>query len=196
MNKNLWLNLMMVILVAGLFMTVSCAKKTVAPETATVEDQSGADSDAKAKADADARAEAERIKAQQLKEQMEKEQAMKQAKIAAAKNRFLNQNIHFEYDSSALTSMAKMILKEKAAWMAANAYVSVVIQGHCDDRGTIEYNLALGERRASAVKKYLLDLGVSGSRMETVSFGEERPLDSRQTEDAWRKNRRAQFVLK
>ena len=183
---------MMAILVAGLFMTVSCAKKTVVSEPAMVEDQSQAEADAKAKADA----EAEKIKAQEMAEQMAKEQAEKEAKIAAAKARFLNQNIHFEYDSSALTSMAKMILKEKAAWLEANSGVSITIEGHCDDRGTTEYNLALGERRATAVKKYLSDLGVSGSRMTTVSYGEERPLDPAQTEEAWRKNRRAQFVLK
>ncbi|WP_022668215.1 peptidoglycan-associated lipoprotein Pal [Desulfospira joergensenii] len=196
MNKKLWLHLMMAILVAGLFMTISCAKKQVVSESAMVEDQSMTDADAKAKAEADAKAEAERIKAQELQEQMEKEQAMKEAKIAAAKARFLNQNIHFEYDSSALTSMAKMILKEKAAWLEANPSVSVTIQGHCDDRGTTEYNLALGERRASAVKNFLSDLGVPKSRLNTVSYGEERPLDPAQTEEAWRKNRRAQFVLK
>jgi peptidoglycan-associated lipoprotein len=181
MKRNLWMNLMMAVLVAGLFMTVSCAQKTVVSDSSTIEDQEAAK-----------RAEAERIKAQELEEKMAQERA---AKIAAAKSRFVNQNIHFEFDSAELSTMAKMLLKEKAEWLSANAGASVTIQGHCDDRGTTVYNLALGERRAMAVKNYLVDLGVSASRLEKVSFGEEKPLDTSKTEEAYRKNRRAQFVL-
>lgn len=185
MNKRVWMNLVMAILVAGLFLTVSCAQKTVVSEPTTIEDQEAAK-----------KAEAERIRQQELQEQMAKEKALQEAKIAAAKQRFLNQNIHFEYDSSALTSMAKMILKEKAAWLNENPNAAVTIQGHCDERGTTEYNLALGERRAIAAQNYLVDLGISSSRLSTVSFGEERPLDPANNESAWRKNRRAQFVLR
>ena len=194
MNKKVLMNLMMAMVVAGLVLTVSCAKKEVVTDATSVEDtKSDAD---QAALDAKARAEQERIKAQQLKEQAEAAAALKAAKLAAAKSRFLNQNIHFEYDSAALSSMAKMLLKEKAAWLADNPYVAVRIEGHCDERGTTEYNLGLGERRAAAVKYYLSDLGVAMSRMDTVSFGEERPLDMGQSEAAYRKNRRAQFVLK
>lgn len=187
MKRNLWMNLMMAVLVAGLFMTVSCAQKTVEVENTTVEDKSKAD------AEEAARLEAERIKAQELEDKMARE---KEAKIAAAKNRFLNQNIHFEYDSAELSSMAKMILKEKAEWLGANPGASVMIEGHCDERGTTVYNLALGERRAQACKNYLADLGVSSSRLSMVSYGEEKPLDPGKTEEAYRKNRRAQFVIK
>ena len=191
MKRKLWMNLMMAVLVAGLFMTVSCAQKTVVSEPTTIEDKAKAD--AEAEAAEKARLEAERIKAQELEEKMAQEKA---AKIAAARNRFVNQNIHFEYDSAELSSMAKMLLKEKAEWLRANPSVRVTIEGHCDERGTTEYNLALGERRAMAAKDYLVDLGISAGRLDMVSFGEEKPLDDGMTEEAYRKNRRAQFVIK
>jgi peptidoglycan-associated lipoprotein len=194
MNRKLWINLMAAMLVAGLFMTVSCAKKTVVADGTTIEDQAKVQAEADAKAKA--LAEQERIKAQELKDQMANEQALNEAKILAAKNRFSNQNIHFEFDSAQLSSMAKLLIKEKAEWLGTNSGVAVVIEGHCDDRGTTDYNIALGERRAIAVKNYLVNLGISGSRLTTVSFGEERPLDSGTSEAAYRKNRRAQFVIK
>ena len=192
MNKKLWINLMVAIMVAGLFMTVSCAKKTIVAEPTTIEDQAKVEADAKAQA----QAEQERIKAQELQDQMAKDQALKEAKILAAKNRFSNQNIHFDFDSAQLSSMAKLLIKEKAEWLGSNSGVAAVIEGHCDERGTTDYNIALGERRAIAVKNYLVNLGISGSRLTTVSFGEEKPLDSGTSEAAYRKNRRAQFVIK
>ncbi|MBU0969018.1 MAG: peptidoglycan-associated lipoprotein Pal [Proteobacteria bacterium] len=187
MNKKVWTNLMVAMLVLGLFMTVSCAKKTVVSDGTAIEDQ--------ARLDAEAAAERERIKAQELEEQMAREKALAEAKIAAARAQFENQNIHFDFDSAELSPMAKTLLKEKADWLNANPGVSVVVEGHCDDRGTTEYNIALGEKRALAAKNYLVDLGISESRLSTVSFGEERPLDSASTEEAYSKNRRAQFVL-
>lgn len=190
MKKRVWINLVMAVLVAGLFFTVSCAKKTVVSDATTIEDQD------KLNAEAKARAEAERIKAQELADQMAKEKAMMEAKAMAAKNRFENQDIHFEFDSSELSSMAKTLLKEKADWLKEYSSVSISIEGHCDERGTTEYNLALGERRASAAKAYLVDLGISGSRLNTISYGEEKPLDMGNNETAWAKNRRAHCVIK
>lgn len=192
MNKKLWMNLIVAILMLGLFMTVSCAKKTIVSEPTTIEDQATAETEATA----EALAEQERIKAAELQDQMIKEQALKEAKLLAAKNRFSNQNIHFDFDSAQLSSMAKMLLKEKAEWLSANSVVSATIEGHCDERGTTDYNIALGERRAIAAKNYLLNLGISESRLTIVSFGEEKPLDSGTSEEAFRKNRRAQFVIK
>ncbi len=142
---------------------------------------------------AEAKAKTE-AKAQRI-DQMAKEKELKEAKMLAAKREFEDQDIHFEYDSSKLSSMAKMLLKEKATWLKANYSASVIIEGHCDNRGTTEYNLALGERRASEVKAYLINLGVSATRLDTISYGEEQPLDSRQTEQAFRKNRRAHFAI-
>jgi len=194
MNRKLWINLMAAMLVAGLFMTVSCAKKTVVSDGTAIEDQAKMEAEADAKAKA--LAEQERTKAQELKDQMAKDQALKEAKILAAKNRFGNQNIHFEFDSAQLSSMAKLLIKEKAEWLSTNSGVAAVIEGHCDERGTTDYNIALGERRAIAVKNYLVNLGISGSRLTTVSFGEEKPLDPGTSEEAYRQNRRAQFVIK
>ena len=103
--------------------------------------------------------------------------------------------IHDAYDSSELGSTAKATLQANAAWLGANSGYNIMIEGHCDERGTIEYNLALGERRATAVRDYLASLGVSPSRMRIVSFGEERPADPGHTEAAWAKNRRGIFVI-
>lgn len=187
MNKKLWMHVVMAILVAGLFMTASCAKKTVVSDATSIEDQ------AKAEAEAAARqAEEERIRQQALQDEAARKEAMTQA----ARSRFLDAHIHFAFDRSDLSDTAKELLKEKAEWLKANQGASVIIEGHCDERGTTEYNLALGERRARAVKEYLQDLGVGGFRMSTISYGEERPLDPRQNEAAYSKNRRAQFVLK
>ncbi len=196
MNKKLWINVVMAILVAGLFLTVSCAKKTVVSDATTIEDHAGAEDQAAAEAEAQRKAEAERIRQQELEAGAAGEKAIEQARQQAAKTRFLHQNIHFAFDSSELSSEAKDLVKEKAQWLKQNQNVSVTIEGHCDERGTTEYNLALGERRANAVKNYLRDLGIGAFRLDTVSFGEERPLDPGQTEAAYAKNRRAQFVLK
>lgn len=112
-----------------------------------------------------------------------------------ARDRFIYDNIHFGYDSSALSLEAQSILREKAAWLRNNPGTTVIIEGHCDERGTTEYNLALGDRRAESVRSFLVNLGISAGRMTTVSYGEERPLDPGHNEAAWAKNRRAQFVL-
>jgi len=108
---------------------------------------------------------------------------------------FENEDIYFAYDSSALTPQAQDILRNKAAFMKAKSNVKVTIEGHCDDRGTNEYNLALGEARARSAKAFLVDLGIPAARLATISYGEERPLAKGQSEDAWAKNRRAHFVI-
>jgi peptidoglycan-associated lipoprotein len=90
---------------------------------------------------------------------------------------------------------AMEVLKEKAAFMRDNPGITVMIEGHCDERGTNEYNLALGDRRANSAKTYLTDLGIQGSRMTTVSYGEEQPVDSGHGEEAWARNRRGHFVI-
>ena len=87
-------------------------------------------------------------------------------------------------------------LKNNAEWLNQNRTISAMIEGHCDERGTSEYNMALGEKRAETTKSFLVRAGVAASRLETVSFGEERPFDSGHTEAAWSKNRRAHFVVK
>jgi peptidoglycan-associated lipoprotein len=87
------------------------------------------------------------------------------------------------------------ILKENAALLHKYPKVKIQIEGHCDERGTNEYNLALGERRANSTRNYLISLGISPDRISTISYGEERPLDPGHNEEAWAKNRRAHFVI-
>jgi peptidoglycan-associated lipoprotein len=98
--------------------------------------------------------------------------------------------VYFAYDKSDITPEARKILEAQAGWMQKNANVTVTIEGHCDERGTREYNLALGERRANAVKKVLIALGVPANRVSTISYGKERPAVVGSTEAAWAQNRR------
>ena len=105
------------------------------------------------------------------------------------------QDIHFAFDDYSLTDQAKVILEKNATWMKNNPNAKVQIEGHCDERGTNEYNIALGERRANSAKKYLIKLGVQEDRLSTVSYGEERPLDPGHNEEAWAKNRRDHFAI-
>ncbi len=114
---------------------------------------------------------------------------------ANARSRLENEDIRFEFDKYDILPAAADILDAKARYLKSNSATRVRIEGHCDERGSNEYNLALGERRAYAAKKYLINAGVDPVTLETVSYGEERPLDPRQNEDAWAKNRRDHFVI-
>jgi len=102
--------------------------------------------------------------------------------------------INFDFDQFSLSSTAKAVLAENARQLLENPEVSVRIEGHCDERGTVEYNLALGERRAMVTRDYLTNYGISPNRITVLSYGKERPLDSRHAPDAWDKNRRAEFL--
>jgi len=102
--------------------------------------------------------------------------------------------VFFATNESVLTTASRETLRKQAAWMRENSEVTVVIEGHADERGTREYNLALGERRANAAKDYLMTYGVSSSRMSVLSYGKERPVDSGSTPLAWSKNRRSVTV--
>jgi len=104
-------------------------------------------------------------------------------------------DILFDFDSFELSPAAKKILADKAAYLKGRPGMKVLIEGHCDERGTSEYNLALGERRARAALEYLVFLGIDAKRLSSVSYGEERPVDPGHNEEAWAKNRRAHFVV-
>ena len=104
-------------------------------------------------------------------------------------------DINFDFDSSIIRPDAREILKVNADFLLKNRISSIVIEGHCDERGTAEYNMALGQRRAQETKKYLVNLGIKESTIRTISYGEERPLDPGNTEEAWAKNRRAHFLI-
>lgn len=98
--------------------------------------------------------------------------------------------VFFGFDKFDLDAEARTVMERQAFWMRRNPSVTVTIEGHADERGTREYNIALGERRASAVRDYLVTLGIDGSRVQTISYGKERPVDGRHDEEAWAKNRR------
>ena len=105
-------------------------------------------------------------------------------------------DIFFDFDSAALSAESEEQLKQNATWMHNHALVNVTVEGHCDARGTDEYNMALGQRRADAARDYLVRIGVSAGRLSTVSFGKEKPFDQANSEEAWAKNRRDHFVTK
>jgi peptidoglycan-associated lipoprotein len=105
-------------------------------------------------------------------------------------------DIFFEYDKADLTADSKTVLEENARWLRQFADAGVIIEGHCDERGTEEYNLALGDRRAQATKDYLVQLGVAPERLEVISYGEEKPFSPGHDETSWAQNRRAHFVAR
>ena len=104
-------------------------------------------------------------------------------------------DIHFDYNSSVIRNDARSTLEKIAQWIKGRRKGALMVEGHCDERGSKEYNLALGEQRALAVRKYLVGLGVDAERVYTVSYGEEKPIESGRAEEAWAKNRRAHFLV-
>ncbi len=124
---------------------------------------------------------------------MNKSAALKQERLLAEAAAF--SDIFFAFDQYDLNTEARNMLEKLASWLSANNGWEATIEGHCDDRGTTEYNLALGERRAQAAKIYLTNLGIEESRISTISYGEEMPLDPANNETAWAKNRRDHFVI-
>jgi len=107
----------------------------------------------------------------------------------------LLKDIHFDFDKYDVRREDEGVLKENAAFLKKNPTWKIQIEGHCDERGTVEYNLALGERRANNTKRYLVSLGIGSNRISTISYGKERPLDPGHHEEAWAKNRRAHIVV-
>lgn len=107
----------------------------------------------------------------------------------------VTQPVYFDFDDYTLNGYSQESLTRLSEFLQNNSSAVVQIEGHCDERGSIEYNLALGQRRAQSVKNYLTDLGIDPSRLPTMSYGEERPAVSGSDESAWEKNRRAEFVL-
>jgi peptidoglycan-associated lipoprotein len=175
MKKRVLLNLIMALFVAGLFLTVSCAQKTV---TTT---ESGQETTEQGTASSDSSAETN---------------PLKPVATGDPDIDFKNLDIYFDFDSSALTDEAQTLLQSKAAYLKEKGNVNVIIEGHCDERGTTEYNLALGERRAKAAMDFLIDLGIAADRLSIISYGEEQPADPGHNKDAWERNRRGHFDLK
>ena len=208
-------SIFILILCLGLFL-VGCPKKTVkfsreqpsaqkSEEARRLEAEQAAKEARKAK---EAR-EAQEAKERELARIKEEEAKLAQGReleksLVAKKDRGIEgevfeskllKDIYFDYDKYEIRREDEEILRENAAFLKKNPKMKIQIEGHCDERGTAEYNLALGERRANSTKKYLVSLGITSDRISTISYGEERPLDPRNNEEAWAKNRRAHIVV-
>ena len=170
MQKKRWIYWAMLFVIPGLMFTVSCQKKLVDATPEPV-----------------------------VQEEVVEEVVVKEEVVVApapmTPDVVMQEDIYFEFDKSTLTPAAQDNLLQKAEWLRENADATVTIEGHCDDRGTNEYNLALGDRRAESAKAFIVDLGIDASRLTTISYGEERPVDPRNNEEAWAKNRRDHFVV-
>ncbi len=126
--------------------------------------------------------------------QKEREAALREKALAEREaSRF--KDINFEFDKFNLKPEARETLRRHADWLLEHTGFDVIIEGHCDERGTSEYNLALGERRAASAMKYVVNLGVDKKRLTTISYGEELPLNAGHNEESWARNRRAHFVV-
>ncbi len=175
--------LLVMLFVLTLF-AAGCAKKPVADDAAVTEQPTEV-------------AVIEQQPAAVVEQQVDEAAAARRAAKAAASaaKRAANNlvRVYFDFDQYTLTASAKDQLMSNAMLLKSAPAVKIQIEGHCDERGSDEYNLALGEKRALATKNYLVSLGISANRMSVISYGEEVPLDSANTEAAWAKNRRAEF---
>ncbi len=183
------LSIFVVILCLGIILS-ACTQKAVVKEEPSAKgaELSQPGQDAK---------EAERIREEAVKKEFEKSLvAQKTPGIEGVvlESKMLK-DIHFDFDRYNVRVGEAEILRENSALLKKYPGMKLQIEGHCDERGTGEYNLALGERRANSVKKYLASLGVEPGRISTISYGEERPFDQGHNEEAWAKNRRAHFVI-
>jgi len=189
--------LVFAVVVAAPVYISACASNKAQKQGAVGESEQTADEKAKAKAKEEAEAAAqEKAKAEELSRQSMEEQAKQ--KEEAMSPAFIEKlkTIHFDYDKAEIKPEDRENLANNAETIKAHPTVHVVIEGHCDERGTDEYNLALGERRARTAKKYLVSLGVNESNLSTMSYGVEKPVDPGHNEEAWAKNRRAEFTQK
>jgi peptidoglycan-associated lipoprotein len=187
--------LLVLILCLGLVIT-GCPKKTVLKEEPTVKKAE----EPVAEREKAAKAEAERAaKEKELAKEKEFEKSLVAKKEPGITGEVFEskmlKDIHFDFDKYDIRPGDAEILKENAALLMKNPSVKIQIEGHCDERGTVEYNLALGERRANSAKRYLISLGLTVNRISTISYGKEKPLDPGHNEEAWAKNRRDHFIV-
>lgn len=173
------------LMIAMMLVTVSCQKQQTQSTSPDTPDVEVAETIAQEETAGQEVIDQEAIEAENVRREQERLRSI-----------FISENIYFDFDDASLTAMAQEVLRNKAVWMQNNAEAGAIIEGHCDARGTAEYNLALGDRRAQGVKSFLVDLGIASNRLTTISYGEEMPVDPRDDEEAWSKNRRAQFTIK
>jgi len=198
------------ILILGLAFSLGCAKKVISseavgyppakPEPKTAEARPEAKPEA-ASPDTAALQRERKLREETLREEALRQKALQEeaarrealAREAALKATKL-EAVYFDFDQWGIREDQKKTMIRNSEWLKANPDVKIRLEGHCDERGTAEYNLALGQKRAEAAKTFLEGLGILGQRMSTLSYGEERPLDPGHNEEAWAKNRRVDFV--
>lgn len=174
--------LLAVIMMVSTLVFVGCPKKAEVTTTPEVQKE-------EPKAPDQAAQQAEEAKRRAEEEARAKAEAEERERAAAGLK-----PIYFDFDKSFIRDDARSVMKANADWLKANPKAKVKIEGNCDERGTIEYNQALGQRRAAAAKKYLTDLGISAKRISVISYGKEKPVCTASTEDCWEKNRRDDLV--
>lgn len=192
MQKKIWIRIALVLVIPAMLFTTACAKKSVQSdisEAPVTQEEEAVQEDVKAEEAADQVQEESLASDEQTTES--EDEAKTEVSDAMAK-----MDVFYAFDSSALSGVAQKALDAKAQWLLNNPEIKLVIEGHCDERGTTEYNLALGEKRALRAKTYLIDMGVEESRLQAISYGEERPFVKESNERAWAQNRRAHFVQK
>jgi len=185
------------VLVLSLFALYGCPKSTEVssePEL-KVEKKAEAPAEDMAAKEAAAKAEEERRAAEAAAAARARAAEEEKSREAAAKGEAGLQPIYFDFDKSFIRDDAKAAMKANAEYLKAHPKAKIRIEGNCDERGTIEYNQALGQRRATSARKYLADLGISGKRITLISYGKERPICTESNEDCWQKNRRGDFVI-
>lgn len=186
------------ILCLGLIVS-GCPKKTVVKEEPSIKkgEESVVEKEKAARLEAERKEREVKAREEAAKKEFEKSLVAKktpgmEGEVYESK---LLKGIHFDFDKYNIRPDDAEILKQNAAVLKKFPAVKIQVEGHCDERGTNEYNLALGERRASSAKKYLITLGIDERRISTISYGEEKPLDPGHIEEAWTKNRRAEFIV-
>jgi peptidoglycan-associated lipoprotein len=194
----------LVILAFGL--GIGCAKKTIRSDSPVYTPSRVEPGPAEARPEAAAPEKEKKLAEESLREESLREKALREkalqeeaarreaaAREAASKSVSL-EPVFFDFDQWSIREDQKEVMAKNSQWLKSNPNVKVRLEGHCDERGTAEYNLALGQKRAEGVKSFLEGLGISSQRMATVSYGEERPLDPGHNEAAWMKNRRVDIV--
>jgi peptidoglycan-associated lipoprotein len=189
MKRTMTTALLMVLVCSFLVFVTACAKKQIQVS------QPGKEMETPKEVKPEVTAPS-KVEMKNTEEEEAKRRELEKAQMLANEMKmFESQSIYFDFDKSDLKPEAQATLKKKADWLRMNPGYSVRIEGNCDERGTNEYNLALGERRAASAKKFLAALGIAENRMSIISYGEERPVDPGHNEAAWAKNRRDDFRL-
>jgi len=191
--RRYFVSMLVLLALIGLI-AAGCSQKKVAPsqESAlTGQDQLDAKKDDSFRTQQDGR----KIPSESITERQLSKAQIEEIESTVRELQKKIQDVYFEYDKYDIREDSKVVIKGVAELLTKNQRIKVVIEGHCDERGTNEYNLGLGDRRAHAVKNYLMSLGIPSKRIETVSYGEEKPICREANEACWAKNRRAHFVL-